>query len=120
MHVENKEQLCRKSPRGRLHIQHRNHGVRPQSLAHGKILVGLGANCPGPWGTPVETLRRALRELKRRGVKLLGVSELYQTAALGPAGQPPYANAVALVDTNLSAPALLRVLKQIEAAAGRR
>ncbi len=74
-----------------------------QSVARGKVLVGLGANCPGPWGTPAETLFRALRELKRRGVTLLAISDLYETAALGPAGQPPYVNAVVLADTSLSA-----------------
>lgn len=91
-----------------------------QSKSRGKVLVGLGANSPGPWGSPSETLRRALRELERRGTAVKAVSNLYETAAMGAARQPPYVNQVALLDTSLPAPALLRLLKQIEARAGRR
>jgi 2-amino-4-hydroxy-6-hydroxymethyldihydropteridine diphosphokinase len=39
---------------------------------------------------------------------------------MGAARQPPYVNQVALLDTSLPAPALLRLLKQIEARSGRR
>lgn len=91
-----------------------------QSRLQGRVLVALGANCPGPWGTPPESFARALRELERRGVRIEAVSGLYETAALGSAGQAPYRNAVALVSTQLPAQALLRLLKQIEARAGRR
>lgn len=86
----------------------------------GKTLVGFGANCPGPWGTPAETIARALREMAHEGVTIEAVSALYETAAVGRAGQPPYVNAVALIDTHLSGAALLRLLKGIEARAGRR
>jgi len=94
--------------------------VDAQSNAHGKVLVGLGANSPGPWGSPAKTLKRALRELERRGITVEAVSNLYETAAMGAARQPPYVNQVALLATSLPAPALLRLLKQIEAQAGRR
>jgi 2-amino-4-hydroxy-6-hydroxymethyldihydropteridine diphosphokinase len=94
--------------------------VSAQSNGQGKVLVGLGANCPGPWGTPDETLHRALDEMAGRGVQIETVSPLYQTAALGPAGQPPYLNQVAVLATPLPAPALLRLLKEIEREAGRR
>jgi 2-amino-4-hydroxy-6-hydroxymethyldihydropteridine diphosphokinase len=86
----------------------------------GKTLVGFGANCPGPWGTPAETIARAWHEMAREGVTVEAVSALYETAAVGRAGQPPYVNAVALIDTHLSASALLRLLKGIERRAGRR
>jgi len=87
---------------------------------HGKTLVGLGANCLGPWGRPADTIARALREIARAGVRVEAVSAFYETAAVGRAGQPPYVNAAALIDTPLSAEALLRLLKGIEARAGRR
>jgi 2-amino-4-hydroxy-6-hydroxymethyldihydropteridine diphosphokinase len=61
-----------------------------------------------------------LAELERRGVRIEAVSSLYETAALGSARQAPYRNAVALASTNLPAQALLRLLKRIEARAGRR
>jgi len=60
-----------------LHRQHRYASVNAQSNGHGKVLVGLGANCPGPWGTPAKTLHRALLELKQRGIKVEAVSKLY-------------------------------------------
>jgi 2-amino-4-hydroxy-6-hydroxymethyldihydropteridine diphosphokinase len=94
--------------------------VAPQSLAHGKVVVGFGANCPGDWGSPVETIAQALGELERLDIPVLAVSPLYETAAVGNARQPPYVNAVALLDTKLSPEALLRVLKEIERRSGRR
>jgi 2-amino-4-hydroxy-6-hydroxymethyldihydropteridine diphosphokinase len=100
--------------------QHRCNNVTPQSLARGKVLVGLGANCLGPWGTSAETIAQALGEIERAGVAVIAVSPLYQTAAVGSASQPPYVNAVAMLDTSLSPDALLRVLKAIERRSGRR
>lgn len=89
-------------------------------VAMSQILVGIGANYPGPWGAPAETINRALRELDGKGVSLLSVSNFYETAAVGRAGQPPYVNAVALIATAMPPDALLRRLKEIERAAGRR
>lgn len=83
-------------------------------------MVALGANSPGPWGRPSETIARALRVIEREGLDLCAVSPLYESAALGRARQPAYANAVALVETELPPEALLRVLKRIEREAGRR
>jgi len=87
---------------------------------HGKTLVGLGANCPGPWGKPADTIARALREIARAGVIVEAVSAFYETAAVGRAGQPAYVNAAALIYTHLPPEALLRLLKRIEREAGRR
>jgi len=89
-------------------------------VAAAQTLVGLGSNCPGPWGSPAETITRALLELNRAGVSVKAVSAFYETAAVGRADQPPYVNAVASIDTSLPAEALLRRLKQIERASGRR
>jgi 2-amino-4-hydroxy-6-hydroxymethyldihydropteridine diphosphokinase len=94
--------------------------LAPQSLAHGKVVVGLGANSPGAWGTPAETIAQALGEIARLGIAVVAASPLYQTAAVGNARQPPYVNAVAVLDTSLSPDALLRVLKDIERRSGRR
>jgi 2-amino-4-hydroxy-6-hydroxymethyldihydropteridine diphosphokinase len=94
--------------------------VAVQSNGHGKILVGLGANCPGPWGSPVQSLNRALAEIERRGVAVEAVSPLYETAALGASRQPPYVNQVALLATSVPAQPLLRLLKEIERRSGRR
>jgi 2-amino-4-hydroxy-6-hydroxymethyldihydropteridine diphosphokinase len=94
--------------------------VTPQLLVRGKVLVALGANCPGPWGTPAQTIAHALGKIERANVAVRAVSPLYETRAVGNARQPVYVNAVALLDTTLSSETLLRVLKQIEREAGRR
>ena len=94
--------------------------MAPQLLARGKVLVGLGANRFGAWGSPAETIVQALGEIDRFNIAVLAVSPLYGTAAVGSARQPPYVNAVALLDTSLPPEALLRVLKEIERKSGRR
>ena len=94
--------------------------MSPQLLARGKVLVALGANCPGPWGKPAETIARALGRIADANIRAIAVSPLYATHALGNARQPAYVNAVALLDTTLSAESLLRVLKRIEQESGRR
>lgn len=91
-----------------------------QSRDGGNVLVAFGANSPGPWGTAAQTFARALAQLERMGVSVKSVSSLYATAPVGQTRQAPYLNGVARVATSLPAPALLRLLKQIEACAGRR
>jgi 2-amino-4-hydroxy-6-hydroxymethyldihydropteridine diphosphokinase len=92
----------------------------PQSLTRGKVLVGLGANCPGPWGTPAETIARALGKIEHANIAVRAISPLYATRAVGNARQPAYVNAVALLDTTLPPESLLRVLKDVERKSGRR
>lgn len=100
--------------------QHRYDTRTAQLRARGKILVGLGANHPGPWGAPAATIKRALGEMEEGGITVKAVSPFYETAALGRARQPSYVNAVALIDSPLSPEALLRRFKAIERRAGRR
>jgi 2-amino-4-hydroxy-6-hydroxymethyldihydropteridine diphosphokinase len=84
------------------------------------IIVGLGANVSGPWGTPRDTVKRAFEELDRRGVALLRASRLLVTQPFGKRNQPPFVNAVAEIATHLPPEALMRRLHEIEFAAGRR
>ena len=77
--------------------------------------IALGANL----GEAEATLRGALAALRGLG-EVRGVSALYRTAPVGgPPGQPDYLNAVAELETALSAPDLLAALHTIEAQAGR-
>lgn len=92
----------------------------PQLNRRRKIVIGLGANESGVWGTPAETIARALGEMRQAAIDVAAVSPLYMTAPVGSAGQPAYVNAVALLDTPLPAEALLLVLKAIERRSGRR
>lgn len=78
--------------------------------------IGLGANL----GDPVATLLSAVEALRRVPTsRLTGLSPLYRSAPVGPAGQPDYINAVARMDTSLTAHALLAELQAIENLHGR-
>lgn len=73
--------------------------------------IGLGSNLEAP----VNQVQTAITELAGiRQSRLLRSSSLYQTAPLGPAGQPDYINAVAALQTSLSADDLLTELQQLE------
>lgn len=85
--------------------------MRPVVTAY----VGLGANL----GDARAALQAAVRVLAHlEGVDALAVSSLYRSAPIASSG-PDYLNAVACLQTRLSAPDLLGVLQQIENAAGR-
>lgn len=77
--------------------------------------IGVGANL----GDALATVRAALQSLAALpGCTLVAQSSLYRTAPVDSTG-PDYVNAVARLDTTLTAPALLRALQQLEYAAGR-
>jgi 2-amino-4-hydroxy-6-hydroxymethyldihydropteridine diphosphokinase len=76
--------------------------------------IALGSNRRSRHGSPAQTVRAAAGAI---GAKHL--SRIRATPALGPAGRS-FANAVALVESDLEPPALLAMLKQTERAFGRR
>ncbi|HWP35252.1 MAG TPA: 2-amino-4-hydroxy-6-hydroxymethyldihydropteridine diphosphokinase [Thermodesulfobacteriota bacterium] len=80
-----------------------------------RAYLGLGSNL----GARDRQLRLALDRLAP-AARLLALSPLYETEPWGVAPQPRFLNAVALVETALPPRALLRHLKAIEAALGRR
>lgn len=83
------------------------------------ILLGLGSNLPGPWGTPLETLRRALVEMCNCNIEVVERSKAYSTNAYGLGGQPDYVNAVVSVACLASPEALLIRLHRLERRAAR-
>ncbi len=84
------------------------------------ILIALGSNISGPWGTPQQSVQHALQALNRDGLKLIEASRLLLTAPFGKPNQPPFVNAVAHIETHLAPLALLQKLHAIEKEAGRR
>jgi len=84
------------------------------------VLISLGANMPGAWGVPLETLRQAISELRRLSLTVDNVSALYETEPVGGLSQPRYLNAVIVAKASISPATLLRRLKQVERRAGRR
>jgi len=83
------------------------------------ILVALGANVPSPAGQPAETLLAALRELAQCGITIEKQSGFYRNPAWPDPRDPPFINAVARINTELSPAALLDLLHQVEARFGR-
>lgn len=81
-----------------------------------RCYIGLGSNLE----VPERQLERAIVALAQLpSCRLVTVSSLYRSAPLGPAGQPDYINAVAMLDTGLSPLGLLDALQAIETAHAR-
>ncbi len=78
--------------------------------------VGIGSNLEDPRAQVL----RALDELAQLPqARMTARSSLYRTAPVGHTAQPDFVNAVAALDTQLSAEALLQGLKTIEERHGR-
>ncbi len=78
--------------------------------------IGLGSNLEAP----AEQIKTALTDLQSLpATQLLKTSSLYASPPMGPQDQPDYINAVALLDTSLSAHELLDALQAIEQQHGR-
>jgi 2-amino-4-hydroxy-6-hydroxymethyldihydropteridine diphosphokinase len=84
------------------------------------ILIALGSNLSGLWGTPREMIMKALAELARENIHVLRVSTLIETAPFGVTDQPHFVNAVASVDTHHASEEVMVILHRIEERAGRK
>jgi 2-amino-4-hydroxy-6-hydroxymethyldihydropteridine diphosphokinase len=79
--------------------------------------VGIGSNLDDPQAH----VTRAFDELARLpGTSLAARSSLFRSAPVGFAAQPDFINAVASIETQLPAQALLQALQQIELKHGRK
>ena len=82
--------------------------------------IALGANLPHPrYGPPEITLQVALSALFKNEIIAVRLSRFYRSAAVPASDQPWYINAVAEVDTELSADEVLKQLHAVEAELGR-
>ena len=78
--------------------------------------IGLGSNL----AEPIKQVQSAIADLQSiPSTSLIKASSLYSSAPMGPQDQPDYVNAVALLETELSAHALLDALQAIEQQHGR-
>jgi 2-amino-4-hydroxy-6-hydroxymethyldihydropteridine diphosphokinase len=81
--------------------------------------IAIGSNRPhGRFGRPPQVVEAAIARLDA-DFGLFDASPIILSRAVGPGGRD-YANAVALIESNLEPAELLRRLKQIERAFGRR
>ena len=90
------------------------------NTADDPILIGLGANLPGPeHRTPRETLEAALAAFPSYGMRMVGLSRWYESSPVPPSDQPWFVNGVAVVETDLSPQETLARLLAVEHAFGR-
>lgn len=81
-----------------------------------RVFLGIGSNL----AEPEQQLRQSLRGLNDlQHTRLLAHSRLYFSKPLGPADQPDYVNACALIDTEMSPLALLDACQALENHHGR-
>jgi 2-amino-4-hydroxy-6-hydroxymethyldihydropteridine diphosphokinase len=89
-------------------------------MAKTSYAVALGSNRRhGRHGAPARVLAAAAAALNRGDTRLLTLSRIRNTAAMGPGGRG-FANAAAIVESTLAPADLMARLKSIEAAFGRR
>ena len=88
-------------------------------MARTSYAIALGSNRPhGRHGRPDGVIRAAVAALATLG-SVEQISATHRTAALGPAGRS-FANAAAILSTELVPPDLLAALKSVEQSFGRR
>jgi 2-amino-4-hydroxy-6-hydroxymethyldihydropteridine diphosphokinase len=83
------------------------------------VLIAIGSNRRHRCGTPQAVVAAAIVALQAAGLRLRATSRARTTLPLGPGGRA-YANAAVAVETELTLPALLALLKAIERRFGRR
>jgi 2-amino-4-hydroxy-6-hydroxymethyldihydropteridine diphosphokinase len=82
--------------------------------------IALGSNrLHGNHGDPHRVLAAAIDVLADQGLRIEKISSIRSTPALGPAGRS-FANGVVIASSRLSPPEVLRKLKAVERAFGRR
>ncbi len=83
------------------------------------ILIGLGANLDGIYGTPEQCLQQCSKLLADAGIYVIKLSSIWKSAPVPVSDQPWYRNAVCTVETKLNPHELLSVLAKIEDEPGR-
>jgi 2-amino-4-hydroxy-6-hydroxymethyldihydropteridine diphosphokinase len=85
-----------------------------------RTVLGLGANVDSVWGAPAQSIRHVLHLFGVNGIRVEAQSPFYESAPLGIQPQADFVNAVVVARTALPPEALLRRLKTLERAAGRK
>ncbi|GAA6012960.1 hypothetical protein JCM11491_000921 [Sporobolomyces phaffii] len=96
----------------------RSHSTSTSSSSLHTAFLGLGTNIGDRVGNLAHALR-ALKELGKGQVKIVDTSFLYESEAMYHEDQDRFLNAAAKIETSFSPPALLDVLKEVEATLGR-
>lgn len=84
------------------------------------ILIGMGANLHHPqFGEPLNSLKAAVEEIRKRNVKVVVQSSYYRSAPVPVSDQPWFVNAVLSVETELNVTEMLSLLHEVEHMFGR-
>lgn len=83
------------------------------------VIVALGSNLSGDYASSMALLEAALAAFPSIGLRILKRSGWWRSAAWPNPDDPPFVNAVAIVDTDLSAAQVLAALHGLEARFGR-
>jgi len=89
------------------------------NISDDQIVVALGGNLGGGMGSSVVVMRRALDAFPDFGFQVKAQSAFWRSSAWPDPADPPYVNAVALVETALGPEAALEALHALEARFGR-
>ena len=90
------------------------------TAADDPILIGLGANLPGPdHRSPRETLEAALAAFPGHGLRVVKLSPWYESSPVPPSDQPWFVNGVAIIETELGPQETMTALLAVEQAFGR-
>jgi 2-amino-4-hydroxy-6-hydroxymethyldihydropteridine diphosphokinase len=84
------------------------------------IIVALGSNLDGEYGTSSVVIDRALEEFPDIGLTVKAKSSIWRSKAWPDPTKPDYFNAVAVVEAELTSRDLLGALHELEARFGRR
>ena len=84
------------------------------------VILALGSNINGPWGTPSATIDHAVYLIQQQIGNIRYKSNKYASAPTGVVRQGRFVNAAVLVNVHLDPSRLLKRLKVIENEAGRR
>ena len=93
---------------------------RPEdSFGDQAVVIALGSNLAGAFGTTRELLEAALGRIAGREINILARSRWWRSAAWPDATQPDYLNGIAIVETHLPPRALMALLLEVEREFGR-
>ncbi|MDI7774361.1 2-amino-4-hydroxy-6-hydroxymethyldihydropteridine diphosphokinase [Asticcacaulis sp. EMRT-3] len=84
-----------------------------------EIIVAYGANLTPPDMTASQAFAALVKTLEARGLTMIAISRLWHSKAWPDPADPPYYNAVMVVETELPPQALLALLHEVEREAGR-
>ena len=83
------------------------------------ILIGLGSNLDGVYGSPMQCLQACSQLLADKGIYIIQSSNVWESAPVPISDQPWFCNAVCTVETVLSPEELLEILAELEDSTGR-